>query len=63
MFKMPKGKKHRFPEKADDIAKHIASEYRKKGYSRSKAKQIAWATVVSHHLGGVGKKKKRRKHR
>ncbi len=42
---MPRGKKHRFTEKQDRQAAHIATSEKKKGMSAEKAKSIGYATV------------------
>ena len=42
---MPKGGKHRFTLKQDRLAKDIAKEYEKKGYSKKRAKQIGYSTI------------------
>lgn len=46
---MPKSKGHRFTEKQDRQAKHIATSYRKKGKSAKKAKEIGYATVQARY--------------
>lgn len=42
---MPKGKGHRFTEKEDRKAKHIAESEREQGKSAEDAKRIGYATV------------------
>ncbi len=57
---MPKGKKHRFSLKQDKLAESIAKEYRKKGYSKKRARSIGFATVVKNNLK-KGKRKRKLK--
>ena len=42
---MPKGKKHRFTEKQDRQAEHVAASERKRGMSATEAKSVGYATV------------------
>lgn len=49
------GKGHRFTEKEDRQAGHVAESMRKKGMSPKKAKSVGFATVVKQ---GGGKKKR-----
>ena len=53
------GKGHRFSEKEDRMAMHVAESMRKKGKSSKAAKSIGYATVVKH--GGGKKKRGKRK--
>lgn len=52
---MPKGKKHRFTEKEDRKAEHIAASGRARGMSATEAKSMGYATVNKQ-------KKKKGKH-
>jgi len=52
------GKGHRFTEKEDRQAKHIAASERAAGKSSKLARNIGYATVVSR---GGGKRKKAKK--
>lgn len=49
------GKGHRFSEKQDRQAMHVAASLRKKGLSPKAAKSAGYATVVSRG-GGKGKR-------
>jgi hypothetical protein len=51
------GKGHRFSEKEDRMASHVAASMKKKGMSAKKAKSVGFATVVAR---GGGKKSKRK---
>lgn len=42
---MPKSKGHRFTTKEDELAKDIAKEYQKKGYSQKESRRIGYSTV------------------
>jgi hypothetical protein len=42
------GKKHKFTEKQDRQAEHIAKSERKAGVSAAEAKSIGYATVNKH---------------
>jgi hypothetical protein len=55
---MPRGKGHRFTEKQDRQAMHIAASERARGMSAKRAKAIGYATVVSRGGGKRGKGKK-----
>jgi hypothetical protein len=46
------GKGHRFSEKQDRQAQHIATSERKKGKSAAEAKRIGYATVNSRKKKG-----------
>jgi hypothetical protein len=51
---------HRFSEKEDRQASHVAASMRARGKSAREAKRIGYATVVSR---GGGKRSKRRSRR
>jgi len=42
---MPKGKKHRFTEKQDRQAEHVAASGRSRGMSAIESKSMGYATV------------------
>ena len=46
------GKGHRFSEKEDRQASHVAASMKKKGMSPKKAKSVGYATVQAHKKGG-----------
>jgi len=53
------GKSHRFSEKEDRQAMHVAASERARGMSAEEAKRVGYATVVSRG-GGKHKRAKRR---
>jgi hypothetical protein len=54
------GKGHRFTEKEDRQAQHVAASERARGKSAKTAKRIGYATVVSQG-GGKGKRARSKK--
>jgi len=56
---MPKGKGHRFSEKEDRQAQHVAASERARGMSAKEAKAVGYATVVARGGGKKTKGKKR----
>ncbi len=49
---MAQGDKDKYTEKQKRMAEHIKSTYKDKGYSDSKAEEIAWKTVNDKEGGG-----------
>ena len=49
---MPRGDKSAYTDKQKRQARHIEEGYEKKGVSKSRAEQIAYATVNKHDGGG-----------